>query len=121
MKSRGMTIVELIVVITIVGILAGIVIAGYGAWRTDIAKTSVKSDMMAATSKLKDHRNWGNSYPATGSLNSLFTPSTEVTLTYTLRPGGASYCLRGLSTAVSSVVFYYDSAIGGDPTTTVCS
>lgn len=121
MQSRGFSIVELIVVVAVIGILAAITIVGYGAWRTRTAETAVKSDLMAAVSKLQDHRNWENGYPESGSFGTVFTPSPEVSINYTRRSSGTSYCLRGQSNSVSSVTLYYDSAVGGDPTTTACS
>lgn len=64
MKRRlGFTAVELIAIITIIGILATIVIISYGNWQHSVADKSVKSDVSQATSSLASYNNFKNSYP----------------------------------------------------------
>jgi len=120
-QRHGFTIVELIVVIACIMVLATITIFGYGTWRARTARAEVKNELLNATIALKDTLNFTNAYPATGNLASIYTPKAAVTVTYTLRSGGASYCLVGQSTAVSTVTYYVDSTKGSDPSTTACS
>lgn len=119
--SRGFTIVELLTITIVVAILAGIVIFGFSTWRTSVATTEMKNELVNAASAIKMYRNVNASYPA--QLSSIpYSPNANVSLTYTLRGGGASYCLNAGSTVVTSAAHYYlDSAISTNPTTTVCS
>lgn len=77
--SRGFTIVEMVIIITVLAILAAIAIIGYGAWRQSIAKTSVQSDLQHATNGLKSYQNFKNDYPPNlGGVD--FAPSDGVSL-----------------------------------------
>ncbi|HWT40786.1 MAG TPA: prepilin-type N-terminal cleavage/methylation domain-containing protein [Dongiaceae bacterium] len=63
-RSRvGFTIVELIVVVTVIGILAGILIIGYGAWQHKVADANTQSDLQQGTTGLKSYQNFSNDYP----------------------------------------------------------
>lgn len=79
MKSRGFTIVELLIVIVVIGILAGIVTASYGAWQRRVAQDSVKSDVGLAAGSLKTYQNFKNSYPP-NLAGTGFAGSSEVAL-----------------------------------------
>lgn len=123
-KNRGFTIVELMVAVIVVGILASIVMFAFGSWRSGAAKAEVKNDLVAAVSKLRDYRNWNNAYPADqAAFASLYQVSGKLTMTYTLRASGASYCLNATSSAVSTVKFYIDSNVSTTPVagTTSCT
>lgn len=65
MKRRsGFTIIELIVVITVIAILAGVSIASYGSWRHRNAESAVKSDLHQAASAMETARTFSNNaYP----------------------------------------------------------
>lgn len=123
-RRRGFTLVELMVVISVIAILAGVVVFAFGSWRSSTAKTEVKNDLTSAVAKVKDYRNWKNGYPADQTaFNTAYQVSGQLTMTYTLRAGGASYCLQANSTAVPTVQYYIDSNVGTTPTagTTTCS
>ena len=100
------TIVELIVVITVIAILAGIVVVSYGSWRTSVATASVKSDLTNAASAMESSRTFDNTYPLT--LPSTFTASENNTLTLTF-PDPKSFCIDGVSSTLSSTTFYIDN------------
>lgn len=121
MRSRGFTIVEVLTVVVGVAILAGIVIFGFSGWRTSVANTEMKNELSNAASAIKMYRNVNGSFPAQLS-NIPYSPSNNVSLTYTVRGGGGSYCLNAGSTVVTSAAHYYiDSNISMNPTTTACS
>jgi len=63
MKLRGFTIVELLVIITVIAILAGVVIVGYGAWQKRVATKAVLSDTHLARSGLENFNNFKDNYP----------------------------------------------------------
>jgi len=100
------TIVELIVVITVIGILAGIVLISYGAWRTSVATASLKSDLEHVGSAMESSRSFNNAYPTT--IPTSFTPSSGNTITLTL-PDAKSYCIDGTMTQSSSIKYYIDN------------
>jgi len=118
---RGFTIVELIVVISAIAILAALVIFGFGSWRTSIATTEMKNELVNAASAIKMYKNVNSAFPVALS-NIPYAPNANVTLSYVVRGGGGSYCLNAGSTVVTSAAHYYlDSNISLTPTTTACS
>lgn len=119
--QSGFTIVELIVSIAVIAILASVVIFGFSSWRTSVAKTEMKNELINAASAIKMYRNTAGAYPAALS-NASYTSSANVSLVYTLRGGSVSYCLNAGSTVVTTATHYYiDSAVSLNPTTTACS
>jgi prepilin-type N-terminal cleavage/methylation domain-containing protein len=114
----GFTIVELSVVIAVLGILAGIAIISYGAWRANVASKELKSDLTGMRTAMESERNFGSGYPL--SLPSTFTASTNVTLTY-YSGTATAYCINGVSKADSSVKYFIDSVrTGGEPKKGTC-
>jgi len=119
--QSGFTIVELITVVIVISILAGIVVFGFRSWRTSIAQAEIKNELVNASSAIKMYRNSSGAYPA-ALINVPYTSSANVSLTYTLRGGGGSYCLNAGSVPVTTAVHYYiDTNVSLTPTTTVCS
>ncbi len=100
------TIVELIVVISAIAILAIITIVSYGAWRTQIATNSVKSDLGNAASAMESARTFASAYPLT--IPSTFVTSTSNTITLTL-PDTKSFCIDGVTTQSTSINYYIDN------------
>ena len=118
---RGFTVVELIVVIVIIAGLATITIFAIGSWRTRTAKTEVTHALSSAATALKNHKTFNNGYPVGSppTMPSSYDPASGVTLTY-ISGTATTYCLRGTSTAVTSVVLYITQALTS-PTTTACT
>ncbi len=114
--KSGFTVVELIVIISVIGILAGMSIYGYGQWRASVAQREVQSDLNGVAAAMTDARNFSAGYPA--SIPSTFTASPRVTLTY-VSGSSTTYCVQAASIAVPSVVYSLNSTIG-KPVAGVC-
>ena len=84
-RPSGFTIVELVVVVAVIGILAGMTIVGYGAWHQHITEDSMRSDLRQAKTHLLDRQEWENGFP--DALTS-FTASNENELFYSRTSGG---------------------------------
>lgn len=105
--SKGFTIVELIVVIAVVAILAGLTVVGYGAWRNSVISSAIKTELQNAAAAMEDARTFGgNGYPA--DVSEVFTDSEDIQLT-----GGSeddeTYCIEGTSLSNLSIRFYISS------------
>lgn len=99
---HGFTIVELLIVITVIGILAGIISVSYSGWRTRTAQAEVSSDLNSVSAAMENARSFSSGYPAT--LPSSYTQSPNVT-TILKTSTATAYCAQSTSTAVSSVVY----------------
>lgn len=120
--KNGFTIVELLVIVTVIAVLASITIFAFGSWRARTAKTEVQNDLRNSNSAIKNYQTFNNALPPDSTtFVATYTPSRNVTLTYALRSGGASYCLRGQSNAEAAVTWYVNSLVSYEPTTTVCT
>jgi Tfp pilus assembly protein PilE len=103
LKTSGFTLVEILVIIVVIGILAGVVIVSYGAWEVKTAETSVQAELDAVKTSMADYRNFNNGYPTV--IPTTFTPSEHVQLQY-MNGDAQNYCIRGTSLRESSVVWY---------------
>jgi len=103
-KSKGFTVVELIVIISVIGILASISVVGYGAWQKRTYENVVKSDLNSAVAALESARNFGSGYPTT--LPSTFTPSENVTILGGGSTDSKTYCVQANSTKDTSIMWY---------------
>lgn len=120
-QNTGFTIVELLVVIAIIVALALLTIFAFGNWRARTAQTEIKNELYSVSATLKNYLNFKNAYPATLSAIP-YTGNGNVSLTYTLRGGGLSYCIDASSVSLPTAAHWYiDSANGLTPTSTACS
>lgn len=109
-NTNGFTIVELLVVIVVIAILAGVVIVGYGAWRNDIATSSVKNDLTAALTSMDSARSFSeDGYPT--SLPNTYTTSKGVTVTYKFGTA-KGFCVEGVSESAAGSVYRIDTTAG---------
>ncbi|MEI7689400.1 MAG: LamG-like jellyroll fold domain-containing protein [Candidatus Saccharibacteria bacterium] len=77
-RLNAFTIVELIVVITVIGILATIAIVGYGGWMKSVTESQIKSDLISAATAMENYRSFNGSYPTNDTIPNTFTPSSGV-------------------------------------------
>lgn len=110
-KSRfrsGFTIVELVVVIVIIGILAGISIVSYGSWQRSATAAKVKSDLNAVIAAMDSYRTYNNAYSTT-------VPSSVVASSGVVLAGGSadglSYCVDGTSSSNATITYYVASEV----------
>lgn len=103
----GFSLVELIVVISTIGILATITIVGYGSWQKNVITSQLKSDLSGVAAAMEDYRNFNDVYPST--LPTTFKPSDGVNLVVT--GGGGLYCIDATSTKDATLKFYIDSTM----------
>lgn len=117
--SSAFTIVELVVIIVVIGILAGVTIIGYGSWRNQVASTEVKNDLSSAAATMENARNFGeDGYPT--DIPSTFTASPNALITY--ESGDAtSFCIDGRSTVSTSIYYFVDSSNGKEVLNGTCA
>lgn len=108
----GFTVVEVVVMVSVIGILASIVIIGLSNWRMMSARNEVRSDLSNLAASMESARNFGGGYPT--SLPATFKNSPTVTVTY--KSGNTTtYCVDGASVAITSIKYRIDSSQGKDP------
>jgi type II secretory pathway pseudopilin PulG len=94
MKLRpvGFTVVELLIAMVTIGVLATLVVVGYGNVSRNMATTRLQSDLQQAGAQLQAHVNLHDVYP--DNANSL--PRSAGTV-YTYTTTGTNYCLEAIS------------------------
>lgn len=106
-QRMGFTIVEIMVIIAVIGILAGITVFGIGDWRARTAKAEVASDLNAVVSAMDSARTFSTGYPA--SIPTTFKASPNVTITLKSSSSSA-FCVEAASKAVTSIVYKVSSS-----------
>jgi len=107
---KGFTIVELVVVIVVIGILAGVAIVSYGAWRDKLAGDEVSHSLVAAASAMENARNFSNTgYPS--DIPSTFSPTERVIISY-IDGDAKTYCIEGRSKTVKNLYYFIKSGSG---------
>lgn len=117
--KKGFTIVEIAIVVVVIGILAGLTIVGYGAWRERAAITAVKNDLLAADVVMKAAQDRETGFPTV--LPSSFSPSNGVTLI--LKPGGNAtfYCFEATVAEKPGVTYFLDNDKNTQPAEGTCT
>lgn len=108
-SSKGFTIIEIIVVVVVVGILVGVTIVGFGAWRKSTLNAQVKSDLNSVAAAMEVARSSANEYP-NPDLPDAYQATTGVVLTpYLADASSTTYCIDGTSVDDATVQFYIAS------------
>ena len=94
--KKGFTIVELAVVVAVIGVLASVIIVGYGQWHKQTIERTMKSDLIQVQAQIEQERNKEHgAYPASLAVvndNRGFTPSGQNELEY--NTGTTGYCVE---------------------------
>ena len=117
---RGFTVVELIVVISVVAILAAITYFILSGWRVETAKTEVTSQLKVIESEITAHRTFKNGYPTALSQIS-YEATKTVDVTYSYRSVSDTYCLYAKSNVEPSVQYIIDTRDGKHLEKGVCA
>jgi surface protein len=117
-SKKGFTVVELVVIIVVIGILAGMSVMGWSSWRTTLAKKEIQSDLNGVVAAMNNYKNFNDGYPllvegcifdqdvATGKCtNNIFSASNGVTLTY-LSGTTSTFCIEGTSNSNPSISYF---------------
>lgn len=104
MLKRGFTIVELVVVITVIGILAAIITVAYTGWREEAIANSLKSDLIALSGEMEKAKSFNQTYPT--SIPATFTTSNTTVLSLDNRSTARHYCATATTPESSSISFY---------------
>jgi len=107
-RTHGFTIVEIVIIISVIGILATVSYIGYGNWKMTTATTQVKSYLGGAASSMENSRNFANGYPAT--VPSTISENSDVVITGGSIDGGKSYCLDAASSQFTGLDYHVDSS-----------
>lgn len=129
-RQVGFTIVELIVVITTIGILAGITTVGYGEWQQSLAIKEIESGAEQLRAAMQDELNFATDGQYPTVLPTSFTNPGETGVTTTIKgrvtftlanvAGGLEYCAR-LTTVSPSFTYYIKPPSVTAPTTALPS
>ena len=122
-RRDAFTIVELIVVISVIGVLSAIIIVSYNGWQTSTRTAQVKTDLNAAAAAMESAVNFTNGvssgYPS--SIPGSFVGNSDVTVT-PVPMDASSYCLNGESDLDSNIKFYiYSKTKENGPQPNTCA
>lgn len=105
--QRGFTIVELLVVIVVLGILAGITTVGWNSIRTESLKKQTQAELTLVRSQFEKFKSLNSRYPT--DIPSDYRTNNDVTISYA--PGGdkAQYCINAVAVKIPTVKYYINS------------
>jgi prepilin-type N-terminal cleavage/methylation domain-containing protein len=84
---KGFTLIELVVVVLVIGILAGIVIAKFVNAKESAYLAAMKSDLRNFAVYEQNYSNDNGTYFSGNGIAQGFTPTPEITITATAAPG----------------------------------
>lgn len=105
--KRGFTAVEIVIVVAVIAIIAGLGMVAYGGWRKDVTKKAIASDLRAAAQAMEQAKNFKGRYPNT--VPDSFQGSDQVTI---VRVGAVAhrFCLEGKSGSPEQVFHIKDGS-----------
>lgn len=117
-KTKGFTIVELVVVVVVIGILSAIVILSYNSWKRATISAQLKSDLNNVSVAMENYRNFNNIYPS--SIPDNMQPSEGVVLYGGSNDGGETYCVQASNEAYEDLTLYITSSSNTNAQEGVC-
>jgi uncharacterized protein (TIGR02145 family)/prepilin-type N-terminal cleavage/methylation domain-containing protein len=114
-KQTGFTIVELLIVIVVIAILAGLVVVGYIGITSRARATEVSSGLRQAQKQLELYKVDNSGYPLTGNLSAAGITNGAISYQYT-SADGTSYCLTGTEGSTA-----YNTSNTTSPASGVCA
>ncbi len=101
-QVSGYTIIELIVVITVIGILATMVVVSYGSWRQSVTVAQLKNDLNNVKSAMESARNSGTGYITDlNSLTNVSKSDSRETLAGGSTDNGITFCVTAQLLGIS--------------------
>ncbi len=104
-QKNGFTLIEIMVAISVIGILASIGIVSYNGYRSSVIATQLKSDLNGVATTMENARNFDGTYPT--NVPSNFIASEDTVLTGG-SPDGSVFCIDATSTKDGSIKYYID-------------
>lgn len=98
-KSKGFTIVELLIVIVVIAILAAITIVAYNGIQQRARASEASAALSQAKKKLELYKVDNSAYPLSGTLGTAGITDSDVSYQYT--SDGSTYCITGTVSNVS--------------------
>lgn len=105
LRRFGFTLVELLVIISVIGILASVTSLGYINWRKSAYDTQVKNDLKMAANAMENERNFSDTGYPTMSLPVSFKQDNEVNISLENRDP-SSFCIEASHKKDASIKFY---------------
>lgn len=108
--SSAFTLMEILVVISILGILASIAAVSFSSWQKMTYQNAMKSDANGVATAMENSRNFSTTgYPTSAA--SVFKPTKNVSISGGSTDGGKSYCVDITYSKDSTLKYYIDSDI----------